>query len=207
MKETKEQRELILPGSRPEIRKIDGEPTKIIGYAVRWDQLSNPIFGMFREKFKRGAFTASLINPDVYASWQHDAREVLGRTPNTLQLVEDEIGLRYEITPPSWAEKYIETIERGDVRGSSFIFRALVEEWDETNAEMAIRTISEAELYEVSPVTTPAYPQSTVGIRSAEEVYQERPQSNEADDEATYTEEEIDMIMLEHELRMMNLKI
>ncbi|MGE7828906.1 HK97 family phage prohead protease [Paenibacillus sp. NPDC093718] len=207
MKENKkEQRELVLPGSKPEVRKVDGEPTKIIGYAVRWDQLSHPIFGMFQEKFKRGAFSKCLAdNPDVYAAWQHDSREVLGRTPGTLLLTEDDIGLRYDITPPSWAEKHIETIERGDVRGSSFIFRATVEEWDETNSDMPIRTITEAELFEVSPVTTPAYPQSTVGIRSAEEVFQNRNHSDES--LLGYTDEEIDMIMLELDLRMKKLNL
>lgn len=168
-----------------EVRKVEGEPTKIIGYAVRWDQLSHPIYGMFQERFKRGAFAASLINPDVYAAWQHDAREILGRTPGTLLVAEDDIGLRYEITPPSWAEKYVETIERGDVRGSSFIFRSTKEEWDETNEDMPIRSVIEAELYEVSPVTSPAYPQSTVGVRSAEEIFQARPTIDSMkDDEA-----------------------
>ncbi|PAD73677.1 HK97 family phage prohead protease [Paenibacillus campinasensis] len=205
MKENKkEQREWVLPESRPEVRKVDGEPTKIVGYAVRWDQLSHPIFGMFQERFKRGAFTASLINPDVYASWQHDSREVLGRTPNTLALIEDDIGLRYEITPPSWAEKHIETIERGDVRGSSFIFRSVVEEWDETNSDMPIRSIIEAELFEVSPVTTPAYPQSSVGIRSAEDIFNSRPQPN------THTandEEQRDAALLDLEMRLKKLNL
>lgn len=165
------------------MRKVDGEPTKIIGYAVRWDQLSHPILGMFQEKFQRGAFAASLVNPDVYASWQHDARDILGRTPNTLLVAEDDIGLRYEITPPSWAEKYVESIERGDVRGSSFIFRAVKEEWDESNEDMSIRTISEAQLFEVSPVTTPAYPQSSVGIRSAEDTFNLRPQDQHEEEQ------------------------
>lgn len=198
---TKEQRELILPESRPEVRKIDGEPTKIIGYAVRWDQLSHPIFGMFQERFKRGAFAASLINPDVYASWQHDAREILGRTPGTLLVAEDDIGLRYEITPPSWAEKYVESIERGDVRGSSFIFRSTKEEWDETNPEMPIRSVVEAELFEVSPVTTPAYPQSTVGVRSAEDIFNSR-QMNDRQEEQRQAAVQLD---LEMRLKKLNL--
>lgn len=185
------------------MRREEGEPAKIIGYAVRWDQLSNPIYGMFQEKFSRGAFTASLINPDVYAAWQHDSREVLGRTPNTLLLTEDELGLRYEIMPPSWAEKYIETIERGDVRGSSFIFRAVREEWDESNEDMSIRTVLEAELYEVSPVTMPAYPQSSVGIRSAEDIYESRPQVEARKQAAAETAR----ILAEHELRLKKLSL
>lgn len=169
----KEIRSILLPDSKLEVRAIDGEPTKIIGYAVKWDQLSAPIWGCFQERFKRGAFTASLVSPDVYASWNHNDSEILGRTPSTLSLVEDDVGLRYEIQPPSWAEKYMETIQRGDVRGSSFIFRPIKQEWDESNPDMPIRTVTEAELYEVSPVTTPAYPTSSVGVRSAEHVFQE----------------------------------
>jgi HK97 family phage prohead protease len=157
----------------PEVRKADAdEPQKIIGYAVRWDQLSNPLWG-FQEKFSRGAFTESLTKADAYAAWNHDPAEILGRAPTTLKLEEDEVGLRYEILAPSWASRYVETIERGDVRGSSFIFRPVQQEWDESNPDMAIRTILKAELYEVSPVTTPAYPTSSVGVRSAEAVYQE----------------------------------
>ena len=180
MDKDREIRSILIQENRPEIRKVDGEPTKIIGYAVRWDQLSNPIWGYFQEKFKKGAFTNRMA--DVYASWQHDEKEVLGRTPNTLLLTEDDNGLRYEITPPSWADKYVETIERGDVRGSSFIFRAVKEEWDESNPDMPIRTVTEADLIEVSPVTKPAYPQSSVGIRSEKEVFEGRFAEKRADD-------------------------
>ncbi|ALC92066.1 hypothetical protein AM500_21415 [Bacillus sp. FJAT-18017] len=150
----------------------EGEKKRIVGYAVKWGQRSVPIWGMFAEQFERGAFAES-INDDIYAAWNHNPSEILGRnTAGTLKLQEDEVGLRYEITPPSWADKYVESIERGDVRGSSFIFRAEVDEWDETE-EMAVRTVKKAKLFEVSPVTTPAYPTSETGIRSAEAVFNE----------------------------------
>lgn len=173
----KEQRALT---EKMELRKAEGEPTKITGYAVRWGQLSSPLgWGDFQEKFERGAFTKSLAeNRDrVYASWNHDAGQILGRAPSTLKLEEDDIGLRYEITPPTWAEKYVESIERGDVRGSSFIFSPVGQSWDESNPDMAIRTITEANLFEVSPVITPAYPTSSVGVRSADDVYKEHKDS------------------------------
>lgn len=150
----------------------EGESKKIIGYAVKWGQRSVPIWGMFEEQFERGAFSES-INDDIYAAWNHNPSEILGRsTAGTLKLQEDEIGLRYEITPPTWAERFVESIERGDVRGSSFIFRAEVDEWDESET-MTIRTVKKAKLYEVSPVINPAYPTSEAGVRSAESVFQE----------------------------------
>lgn len=160
-----------------EVRAAEGEDQakKIVGYAVKWDQLSDPIWGYFQEQFRQGAFTNYLKGkPDVIADWQHDMSEIMGRTAaGTLTVEEDDIGLKYEIDPPSWAENHIESIERGDVTGSSFIFRALKTEWDDTNPDMEIRTVIEAELIEVSPVTFPAYPQSEAGVRSAEDIIKE----------------------------------
>lgn len=161
----------------------DGDTGKIVGYAVKWNQFSSPMMG-FQEKFAPGAFTRSLADKtiSVYAAWNHDSSEILGRAPSTLTLVEDDIGLRYEINPPAWAERYLETIERGDVTGSSFMFRATKQEWDDTDPNVLIRTITEAELYEVSPVTTPAYPSSSVGVRSAEQVLNEYQQQHRGPD-------------------------
>lgn len=180
MKETKEIR--VITGTVPEIR-MEGEAKKIVGYAVEWERSSKPIMGMFTEKFRKGAFSRSLVNPDVYAAWQHDVRDTIGRTPNTLKLFEDDIGLRYEIDPPSWAERFIESIERGDVKGSSFIFRATKDEWDDSDPEMSMRTVIDADLMEVSPVTNPAYPTSSAGVRSAEEVYQSHVDASKSTDD------------------------
>jgi HK97 family phage prohead protease len=153
----------------PEIRAVANGKKIIAGYAVKWRSYSEPIWGMYLEQFERGAFTASLTENvnDIYADWQHDAREILGRSPNTLTLREDEIGLWYEITPPSWADKYIETIERGDVRGSSFVFISQVDERDyEADPNYVVRTVRKATLIAVSPVTNPAYLDSSAGVRS-----------------------------------------
>ncbi|MFB7142070.1 HK97 family phage prohead protease [Gottfriedia sp. NPDC056225] len=170
--ENKEKRSLTLA---PEIREknSEDESSKIVGYAVKWGQRSNTIgyYYKFEERFEKGAFFDA-INGDVIAAWNHDWNEILGRsTSGTLLLEEDDIGLRYEITMPLWADKYVETVQRGDVSGSSFTFIPEVEEWDETN-EVALRTIKKAKLYEVSPVVFPAYPQSEAGVRSMEDVFE-----------------------------------
>lgn len=156
----------------PEIR-ADGERKKITGYAVKWEQLSQPIYGVFREKFLRGAFTQTLIDRanDIFATWQHDMRDTLGRTPATLSIREDETGLWYEIDPPTWAIRYIESIERGDVRGSSFTFVPTVIQHDyDSDPEFVIRSVVKADLYEVAPVTLPAYPQSSASVRSEKDI-------------------------------------
>jgi uncharacterized protein len=183
--EEKELRQFKVPNI--ELRKADGEaePTKIVGYAVEWDKLSDPIWGYFQEQFRKGAFTKSLKNGDQRALWQHLTHQPLGRTTSgTLTLEEDDTGLRYEILPPdtSWGKDAVESIKRGDVTNSSFLFRGVVTEWDDSNPDMSIRTVVEAELYEVSPVTFPAYPQSSVGVRSAQEVYESHAAEKAAND-------------------------
>ena len=169
----KELRQFNTP--KVELRAADGQPTKIIGYAVEWDKLSDPIWGYFREKFTKGAFAKVLIGGDIRALWQHIMGQPLGRTTNnTLTLEEDNTGLRYEILPPdtTWGKDAVESIRRGDVTNSSFLFSATKQEWDDSDPQMSIRTVTEAELYEVSPVTFPAYPQSSAGVRSAQDIFE-----------------------------------
>ncbi len=158
---------------QPEVRVGANGQKMIAGYAVKWRSLSLPIYGLWVEQFDPRAFAASLTERvnDIFATWQHNMDLTLGRSPNTLNLREDDTGLFYEIDPPSWAAPQLESIERGDVRGSSFTFVAKVEEWDyESNPNYVVRTIKQADLYEVAPVTLPAYPTSTAGVRSDDPV-------------------------------------
>lgn len=158
------------------IQQKENEPTKIIGYAARFNELSEEMWGM-REKIAPGAFTEAIGKSDVRALWNHDPNYVLGRTKNgTLQIREDEHGLFYEVTPPDaqWARDLVESIKRGDVDQSSFAFTVDVEQWDESS-EPSIRTIVKVrELFDVSPVTYPAYPTATSGVRSLQDVAKER---------------------------------
>lgn len=149
-----------------ERRADEGAAPLIRGYAAVFDQLSLPLGWGFREKIRAGAFAASLTD-DVRGLWNHNPDYVLGRSTNgTLRLNEDELGLRIEIEPPATqlAQHFMANIERGDVNQMSFLFRALDEEWDEIDGEL-VRTLTKVKLYEVSPVTFPAYPQTSVSVR------------------------------------------
>lgn len=142
----------------------DGQ--KITGHAAVFNKLSEDLGG-FREQILPGAFTKALKRSDVRALWNHDANIVLGRTKaGTLRLEEDDKGLRVEIDPPSWASGYMETIKRGDVNEMSFAFTVAE---DEIDGEKNIRSIREFDrIYDVSPVTYPAYPQTSVKVRMDE---------------------------------------
>ena len=146
-----------------------------MGYAARFNELSEVMWG-FREKISPGAFIDALKTSDVRALWNHDPNHVLGRAKaGTLKVWEDEVGLRYEVVPPDaqWAQDLLRSMERGDVDQSSFAFTVAKDEWND-DEEMPVRTIVKVErLYDVSPVTYPAYPSTTSGVRSLEDVLEE----------------------------------
>ena len=158
------------------IQQAENEPLKIIGYAARFNELSEEMWGM-REKIAPGAFTEAIGKSDVRALWNHDPNYVLGRTKNgTLQIREDEQGLFYEVTPPDaqWARDLVESIKRGDVDQSSFAFTVEAQEWDERSDPITRTIVKVRELFDVSPVTYPAYPTATSGVRSLKDVAEER---------------------------------
>lgn len=150
----------------------EGEGPKIVGHAAVFEVISEKL-GLFREKIARGAFTKTIQEADVRALWNHDPNYVLGRTKaRTLTLSEDEHGLAIEITPPatSWARDFIETLRRGDVDQMSFGFRAVKEQWEGEGDLGLLRILKEVELFDVSPVTFPAYPQTDVQVRALKRV-------------------------------------
>lgn len=143
----------------------DAVPT-LVGYAALFGELSEDLGG-FREQIASGAFAKS-IGGDVRALFNHDANLVLGRTKSkTLSLSEDQRGLRIEITPPntSIANDLMESVRRGDVDQMSFGFRTVKDSWDEVDGEI-IRTLVDVRLFDVSPVTFPAYAKTDVAVRS-----------------------------------------
>ncbi len=132
------------------------------------------IGGWFRERIAPGAF-ASAIGPtsDVRALFNHDPSRVLGRSTNgTLRLEDSADALDYEIDiNPNDPEACATAakIARGDVSGSSFGFTVAVggDEWDDSEADkLPLRTIrSIRELFDVGPVTYPAYAEATSEAR------------------------------------------
>jgi len=143
--------------------------SKISGHAAVFNQLSEDLGG-FREKISPGAFTDTIKDSDIRALWNHDPNFVLGRTKaGTLSLHEDEIGLvtDYNFPDTAVARDLLKSIERGDVDQQSFGFMVMPDgqNWRLEDGGL-VRTLSKIELFDVSPVTFPAYPQTDVGVRA-----------------------------------------
>lgn len=161
------QRERRALSTTVEVRAEDGTPGRIAGYAAVFNQRAD-IMGLFDEQIAPGAFRDAIGRDDVRALFNHDPNIVLGRTSaGTLALVEDARGLRYDIDPPDTSDgRDVRTlVARGDVQGSSFSFEVDEDEWD-YSGDTPVRTITRVTLYDVGPVTFPAYEQTTVSARS-----------------------------------------
>jgi hypothetical protein len=103
----------------------------------------------------------------VIARYNHDDNMLLGSTGGgTLRLMLDGTGLDYEVEPPKARGDILELVQRGDVRKSSFAFRTIEDEWGTTDQGFPMRTLLRVQLVDVAPVNTPAYPDSSAGLRS-----------------------------------------
>lgn len=163
-----------------EIREAEGK-TIITGYAAVFDSASVDLGG-FTEYIRKGAFNKSLKESHQKALWNHNSDYVLGNTRSgTLKLWEDEIGLAYELDTPNTqaGRDLVESVRRGDIDGNSFGFNVVNQEWDESNPSKVVRYLNEVNLFEISPTAFPAYPETSIGIRSAyEDFVKEKPITN-----------------------------
>ena len=153
------------------------------------------------ERIMPGAFDRALRDADdVRALYNHDPNMVLGRTRSgTLSLVSDQRGLRYEIALPDTqlGRDLPALLRRGDVSGSSFSFslgdRAADQSWVKQNDGTTVREIRSAVLYDVGPVTFPAYAGTSAHTRSLDDIERE---AAEATREAACTDDDRDACMV-----------
>lgn len=159
------------------VKKTDDGKRTIVGYPAMFNKRSEPIFGMFYEQIAPGAFAETLAKDDIRALFNHDPNLVLGRNiAKTLRLKEDETGLDMEIDAPDTqvARDLIVSIDRGDVTQGSFSFQRLDDDWNETFNGLPVRTLHRVKLFDVSPVTFPAYPDTEVGARAGDPAVEQR---------------------------------
>ncbi len=168
----------VFNGGNPRIEtRADGKK-QIVGYGAVFYNAADPgtqyeMFSDLIERVAPGCFNRCLAErQDVRGLFNHDANIVLGRTPATMRLSVDATGLKYEIDPPDTeaARGVMASIERGDVSGSSFSFSVRAQTWEEVRDADGnttdIRTLTDVDLYDVGPVTFPAYEAATSGTRS-----------------------------------------
>lgn len=168
MSQTIERRTVVEP---VEFRSDDGRLVAH-GMAVVYNRLSKNLGG-FVERAAPGATTKTIQEQDIVALANHDPNLLLGRLgAGTLRLEEhrDE-GLSYEVDLPDTTagRDWAQLLERRDVIGSSYGFRAVEDEWGETEDGFPLRTLKQVSIRDVGPVTFPAYTDTTSALRSLAE--------------------------------------
>ena len=156
------ERRIISSGVKLEERA--GSRPRLTGYGLVFERESEPLGG-FTEVISRDV----VIEPfeDVVATFNHNPNALLGRqSSGTLELKRDERGIFYSIDVPetSIGKDVRELVSRGDIAGSSFTFDALEDSWQRENG-INVRTLRRIAVYELGPVTFPAYPDTTAAAR------------------------------------------
>ena len=150
-------------------RRAGGGLPLIKGLASPFEKLSEDLGG-FRERVIPGAFRASINGErrDVAAMREHKPELLLGRqSSGTLKFRETHEGLEVSITPPNteFGRQTVEEIRRGDLHSMSIGFVAVDVSWSREGGE-DIRVLRDVDLFDVSVVAFPAYPDTSVAVRS-----------------------------------------
>lgn len=155
-----------------EVRAAADGAMRIGGYAAKFNTRSQNLGG-YVESIDPGFFNKSAGDgwPGVMARYNHDDGWLLGTTEaETLRLAVDGTGLDYEVDLPSFRSDVYELTQRGDVRRSSFAFYAFEEDWSLDENGFPMRTLLSGQLVDVAPVNTPAYTDTSTGLRSLAEI-------------------------------------
>jgi len=143
--------------------KEDGQEV-VVGYGSIWNSRSENLGGFYEYISPDAISQETIEKSDVRALINHNPDLVLARsTAGNLILSVDEKGLRYEFSIPetSYGKDLAINMKNGNINQSSFAFTVGSDEWSTDEDGNDIRTITSIEkLYDVSPVTYPAYSQA-----------------------------------------------
>jgi HK97 family phage prohead protease len=141
----------------------DGQEV-VVGYGSIFNSRSENLGGFFEYISPTAISEETIEKSDVRALINHDPNLVLARsTAGNLSLSVDEKGLRYEFEIPetSYGKDLSINMKNGNINQSSFAFTVGSDEWSTDEDGYDIRTITSIDkLYDVSPVTYPAYSQA-----------------------------------------------
>lgn len=160
----------------------EGQPVMHGHFSVfnEFTEIDSYFEGRFLERVAPGAYKKTFREnrPNIKVLFQHGQDPMIGDKPlgPVDDLREDSTGAYYEV--PLLDAPYTKDLEPGlreGLYGASFRFKAIQDEWVDdaersaTNPEgLPERTLKELRVFEFGPVTFPAYPGATAGLRSAD---------------------------------------
>jgi len=174
-----------------EIRALEEDSKLIIeGYPIVYDTYAD-IWGS-KEIIRKGAATNALKRSDELVLWDHESGQPMAAKKNgTLEAKEDEKGvfIRADVSKTIWGRNGYEAIKNGVIDQMSFAFDIERDHWmyeDFDEIEIEVREILEFRtLYDYSPVSYPAYEDTTVQARCKELAFRNKPESGAPDESGT----------------------
>ena len=151
-----------------------------------WYEINSWFEGRFMERTVKGAFRKTIRESAdrVKVLFNHGmdfhvGDKVLG-VPSRIWEAKDSATGDVPLLDTSYTRDLLPGIEAG-AYGSSFMFRVIKDEWDDEPDKsdynpdgLPERTIREVRLFEFGPVTFPANPAATAGLRSMTDEYYQR---------------------------------
>ena len=148
----------------------------VTGKPILYNSLTN--IGAFDEIIEAGALDGADLK-DVRFLVNHNMGMIpLARSRNnnensTMQMTVDDGGMNIRVNLDternSDAKNLYSAIQRGDIDGMSFMFTVDADDWENLESDHPTRYIKKiGKVFEVSAVTFPAYPETTISARNAQ---------------------------------------
>lgn len=154
----------------------------IYGYAAKFNSptvLYEDDYEVYTEIIEPGFFD-DVLNDDVRCLFNHQNSQIIGRSKaGNLSLSVDATGLLFDCNPPDTtrARDLVEDIRVGNVTQCSFGFETKEQRWvqEEKDGKWFVTRylVKGKKLWDVGPVTFPAYESTEVSVRSLEEFRKE----------------------------------
>lgn len=149
-----------------EVRQ-EGDKRTLRGYAAIFGTTYD--MGHYTESVNRSFFDGIKLD-DVRVLFNHDSNQILGRTKSgTARVFLDEKGLAYEVDLPDSpiGENVRAAAMRGDIDQSSWGFEIgdNGSKWTTVDGKRHRELVVGRAIWDVSPVTFPANPDTTVALR------------------------------------------
>lgn len=191
--------EVVRATSQPTIEVVvdraapDAQPTMDVRFSAfgNWYEINSVWEGRFLERTEKGAFSKTIRESGdrVKVLFNHGfdpqiGQKVLGTVSDLREDADAAVG-EVSLFDTSYVRDLLPGLKAGSY-GSSMRMVVVKDKWDEHPARSEAnpdgipeRTITEARLLEFGPVTFPANPESTAGVRSATDTYYEHLRSVE----------------------------
>lgn len=156
--------------STPRPVEVRSGGRRIGGYAAVYSKPSRQM-GAMVEVIEPRAFAKSAGDgfANVVATLEHSPRDLLGTvSAGTLTISLDSVGMDYTVDCPDTqaGNDTLAHVALGNIRHSSFEFRCWSDDFTHTSGGPPVRHLTSVQVISVSPVSNPAYLDSTVGLRS-----------------------------------------